>query len=240
MKKTLLSGFIAAALTIPTAFAADKSLQTIEQQASYSLGVDLAKTFEKQGVEIDVNALMLGMEDVMQKNNIRLTQEQMQQAVKNVKEKVLKKQIQARKLQGEKNAKKSEAFLAENKKKDGVKVTKSGLQYKVLQPGQGKSPTETDYLTAHYKGTLTNGKVFDSSYDRGTPIEFQIGDVIAGWGEALKLMKPGSKWEIYVPPALAYGSKGAGNVIGPNETLIFTIELIAVSDQKPDTKKPLN
>lgn len=234
MKKLLLSALVTSTIFSTPVLTAETKLQTTEEKASYSLGVDLAGTFQKQGVEINIEALIQGMQDVMNQKELKLTKEEMQQAVNDVKKKVMEKQMQARKLEGEKNAQKGAEFLADNKKKDGVKVTKSGLQYKVITKGSGTSPSEEQYLTAHYEGRLINGTVFDSSYQRGTPIEFQMGDVITGWGEALKMMKPGSKWEIYVPPALAYGSKGAGNVIGPNETLIFTIELISVSDQKPD------
>lgn len=227
-----LSALLIAGFTAPT-FADDHTLKTTEQKASYSLGTDLAKTFQRQGVDIDVDSLVEGMQDVMKNRPLRLTPEEMQASVNEIKQKVLEKQMQARKKEAEANAEKSAAFLAKNKKKDGVKVTSSGLQYEVLTKGKGQSPTEDDYLTAHYEGKLIDGKVFDSSYERGKPIEFQMNNVIAGWREALKMMKPGSKWKIFVPPSLAYGSKGAGNVIGPNETLIFTIELISVSKDKP-------
>ncbi|MDX1795907.1 MAG: FKBP-type peptidyl-prolyl cis-trans isomerase [Hydrogenovibrio sp.] len=234
MKKTALITLFTTSLVATPLFAADVKLSSSDQKASYALGIDLAKNFEKQGLDLDLDALVLGMKDVMNKQKIRLTEDEMQKAVQEVKQKMIKKQQEARKLQGEKNAKAGQAFLEKNKTKPGVKVTKSGLQYKVLTEGKGTSPTDEDYITANYKGTLIDGTVFDSSYKRGTPIEFQLNNVIAGWKEALKMMKPGAKWEIYVPPSLAYGSKGAGRVIGPNETLIFTIELISASKDKPE------
>lgn len=233
MKKNLLPTLLLTGLIASPVMAADKSLDTVEKQASYTLGTDLAKNFEQQGVEIDIDALVLGMQDIQNKKQPRLTNEEMQNAVNKVKEQVMQKQAEAQKLKAEENAKVGSAFLAKNKTEKGVKVTKSGLQYKVITEGKGAHPTEEDYLTAHYRGTLIDGTEFDSSYNRGSPIEFQMSNVIKGWGEALKMMKPGSKWEIFVPPHLGYGSKGAGDVIGPNETLIFTIELIKVDKEKP-------
>ncbi|BBN59270.1 FKBP-type peptidyl-prolyl cis-trans isomerase [Hydrogenovibrio marinus] len=233
MKHTALISILTTSLLAPSAFAANVDLKTANQKASYALGIDLAKSFEKQGLEVDSKALMLGLTDVMNKEKIRLTPEEMQQAVETVKQNLIKKQMEARKALGEKNAKAGQAFLEQNKNKPGVKVTKSGLQYVVLKAGKGAPPTDSDYITANYEGTDIDGKVFDSSYQRGTPIEIQMHDVIAGWGEALKMMKPGSKWKIFVPPSLGYGSKGAGKVIGPNQTLIFTIEMITYSKDKP-------
>ncbi|KUJ74861.1 hypothetical protein AVO42_05640 [Thiomicrospira sp. XS5] len=228
MKKQLLTTVLLATLSSTglTALADDTKLDSVEKKASYALGSDLAKNFQQQGVEIDIPALVLGMQDVMENKSLRLTDAEMQQAVNEVKKQVMQKQAEARKKLAEDNAQKGEAFLAKNKKRDDVKVTKSGLQYRIIEPGKGATPKEDDVLTANYKGTLIDGTEFDSSYSRGTPIEFQMGDVIPGWGEALKMMKPGAKWEIFVPPSLGYGSKGAGDIIGPNETLIFTIELI--------------
>lgn len=234
MKRTLVASFLLASISAAPLLAADKNLKTVEQQASYTLGTDLAKNFEQQGVEIDIKALVMGMEDVMNKKQLRLTEKEMQDSVMAVKEQVLAKQAEKQKKIAQANAKKGEAFLAANKKKDGVKVTKSGLQYKVINDGKGASPTDEDYITAHYRGTLIDGTEFDSSYGRGTPLEFQTGDVIPGWGEALKMMKPGAQWEVYIPARLAYGSKGAGDIIGPNETLIFNIELIKVDKEKPN------
>lgn len=228
MKKQLLTTALLVTLSgaSVTALADDTKLNSVDKKASYALGSDLAKNFQQQGVEIDIPALVLGMQDVMENKSLRLTDAEMQQAVNEVKKQVMQKQAEARKKLAEDNAQKGEAFLAKNKKRDDVKVTKSGLQYRIIEPGKGATPKEDDVLTANYKGTLIDGTEFDSSYSRGTPIEFQMGDVIPGWGEALKMMKPGAKWEIFVPPSLGYGSKGAGDIIGPNETLIFTIELI--------------
>ncbi|WP_024850803.1 FKBP-type peptidyl-prolyl cis-trans isomerase [Hydrogenovibrio kuenenii] len=235
MKHTALISILTTSLLAPAVFAADANvdLKTANQKASYALGIDLAKSFEKQGLEIDSKALMLGLTDVMNKQKIRLTEKDMETAVEKVKKDLMKKQMEAHKMLGEQNAKAGQAFLEKNKTKPGVKVTKSGLQYIVLKKGKGTPPSEKDYITANYEGTSIDGKVFDSSYQRGTPIEIQMSNVIAGWSEALKMMKPGSKWKIFVPPSLGYGSKGAGKVIGPNQTLVFTIELITYSKDKP-------
>lgn len=230
MKKTLL----ALTLTSLTGLSyAATSLETTQQQASYTLGTDLAKNFESQGIELDTAALILGMEDYLNKQPLKLTEEQMQTSIAELKKELMAKQaLEAQKI-AEANAKAGEAFMAANKKKTGVKTLPNGLQYRVIKEGKGSSPVEGDYITANYQGTLIDGTVFDSSYERGSPIEFQMGDVIQGWGEALKRMKPDAKWEIFVPPALGYGAKGAGNVIGPNSTLIFTIEFITASKEKP-------
>lgn len=232
MKKTLLAITLTSLTGLSHAAPAVK-LDTTQQQASYTLGTDLAKNFENQGIQLDTAALLLGMEDYLNKKPLKLTDEQMHSSIMELKKELAAKQEAETKKVSEDNAKAGEAFMAANKKKSGVKTLPNGLQYRVIKEGQGTSPTEGDYITAHYQGTLIDGTVFDSSYERGSPIEFQMGDVIQGWGEALKRMKPEAKWEIFVPPALGYGTKGAGNVIGPNSTLIFTIEFIAASKDKP-------
>ncbi|MBD3756203.1 MAG: FKBP-type peptidyl-prolyl cis-trans isomerase [Gammaproteobacteria bacterium] len=225
MKKALWLALGMSATSL--ALAGETALQTTEQKASYTLGVDLAKNMQQQGLQIDIKALTLGMQDAFDQKPLRLTPEEMQSAVNEVKKAMMQKQLEARKQQAEANAKAGAAFLAENKTKPGVKTTASGLQYKVITAGKGPSPTENDKIVANYQGALLNGEVFDSSFERGSPIEFQMGNVIKGWQEALKLMNVGAKWEVYIPAELAYGDKGAGNRIGPNETLVFTIELIS-------------
>jgi len=129
---------------------------------------------------------------------------------------------------GEKNLKEGEAFLQENAKREGVVALPSGLQYEVIEEGTGKSPKPGDEVTVHYRGTLVDGTVFDSSYERGEPVTFPVEGVIPGWTEALQLMKEGAKWKLFIPPSLAYGERGAGQVIGPNATLLFEVELISV------------
>lgn len=229
MKKTILTLSIAL-LTATNANAVE--LKTTTQKASYALGSDIAKNFVQQGVEIDSKALLAGMEDIINNNKLQLSAKEMQQAVLDVKKQILAKIEKENAVKGEKNLKKGTAFLTKNKTKKGVKTLDSGLQFIVKKEGKGNFATEDDHLTAHYRGTLIDGTEFDSSYTRGTPIEFQMSNVIKGWGEALKKMQPGAKWQIFVPSHLAYGKKGAGKLIGPNETLIFDIELLTVAKDK--------
>lgn len=233
MKKTLLSLAITSCFFATTAYSAESSLETVNQKASYTLGTDLAQNFLDQGLNIDIKALTAGMNDVINNHPLQLTEAEMRASVLDFQKKMQAKQVEDFKALAEKNAKLSAAFLAENKLKPGVKTLDSGLQYRIITEGKGDHPSVDDYLTAHYKGALIDGTVFDSSFTRGTPIEFQMNDVIPGWKEALKIMRAGSKWEIYIPPALAYGETGAGGSIGPNEVLIFTLELIKIDSKKP-------
>jgi FKBP-type peptidyl-prolyl cis-trans isomerase FklB len=145
---------------------------------------------------------------------------------------MMAKQQELAKIVGEKNQKEGEAFLAENKKKEGVITLPSGLQYKVIKAGSGNKPKATDTVSVHYQGTLVNGTEFDSSYRRGQPVSFPVNGVIPGWTEALQLMEAGAKWQIVIPSNLAYGDRGAGPQIGPNATLIFEIELISIQEPK--------
>jgi len=209
-------------------------LSTVEQKASYTLGADLAMNFEKQGLNIDIQALTAGMQDALNKKPMQLTQAEMEEAIGSVKKQIMQKQLDARAEQGTENAKLGKAFLVENAKKEGVKTTASGLQYKVLTAGTGPSPTAENKLTANYEGRLIDGNVFDSSFERGTPLEFYMNNVIKGWQEALSLMNAGAKWEVYIPAELAYGAKGAGKRIAPNSTLIFIVELITFAPADPE------
>jgi FKBP-type peptidyl-prolyl cis-trans isomerase len=224
MKKLLI---VALGLAFASsAFATDKELSTSQQKASYTLGADLAKNFTEQGLKIDIKAFTLGLEDTIKNRPLKLTEEEMASAISDVKQEMLEKQQAQRKVIGDANIKEGQEFLANNAKKAGVISLPSGVQYKVITKGKGASPTVNDTLIAHYSGTLIDGTEFDSSYTRGTPLKFQMGNVIKGWGEVMKLMNPGSKWEVYIPADMAYGAKGAGKMIGPNQTLIFTVELI--------------
>jgi FKBP-type peptidyl-prolyl cis-trans isomerase FklB len=161
-----------------------------------------------------------------------LTEQEVQETVATFQKEMMAKQEELAKKLGEKNKEEGEAFLAENKKKEGVKVLPSGLQYKVVKAGTGGKPKLTDTVTTHYRGTLIDGTEFDSSYRRGQPVSFPVAGVIPGWTEALQLMEEGSKWQLFIPPNLAYGERGAGRDIGPNATLIFEIELISIQQEK--------
>ena len=223
MKKILL---VSLGLALSSTAFADNGLKTLEQKASYTLGADIAKNFRAQGLEIDVKAFSLGLDDALQNRSLKLTEEEMMSAINTVKENMQKQQLEKQQSLARTNLDEGKAFLADNAKKEGITTLDSGVQYKVLTKGEGSSPTAADTITAHYRGTLLNGTEFDSSYQRNTPLTLQMGSVIKGWGEVLKLMKPGSKWEVYIPADMAYGERGAGDAIGPNQTLIFTIELI--------------
>lgn len=232
MKKTLL---ISLGLALSSsAFADSNNLKTLEQKASYTLGADIAKNFRDQGLEIDVNAFSLGLEDALQNRSLKLSEEEMMAAINAVKQRMQKQLLEKQQSVARTNLEEGKDFLADNAKKEGVITLDSGVQYKVLTEGKGTSPTPEDTITAHYRGTLLDGSEFDSSYQRGTPLTLQMGSVIKGWGEVLKLMKPGAKWEVYIPSDMAYGERGAGDAIGPNQALIFTIELIEFKSPKSD------
>ncbi len=232
MKKILL---ISLGLAISSTALSNPNLATVEQKASYTLGADIAKNFREQGLEIDVKAFSLGLEDALKNQTLKLTEDEMVSAINTVKQRMQQLQLEKQQALARKNLEEGKAFLAENAKKEGVITLESGVQYKVLEEGKGDSPTAEDTIFAHYRGTLLDGTEFDSSYQRGVPLTLQMNSVIKGWGEVLKRMKPGSKWEVYIPSDMAYGERGAGDAIGPNQTLIFTIELIKFDS--PDTEK---
>jgi len=199
-----------------------------EARRSYALGMDIGNSLKELPVDIKVDELSQGVSDVVSGGDTRLTQDEldgvMQSFVKDMEAAQQKKASQ----QAETHLEKGKKFLSENRDKDGVKTTDSGLQYKVKKEGEGASPGDSDSVTVHYTGKLIDGTVFDSSRKRGEPVTFPVDAVIPGWTEALQLMKQGAKYELYIPADLAYGERGAGAQIGPNETLIFEVELMGV------------
>ncbi|BBP45573.1 peptidyl-prolyl cis-trans isomerase Mip [Thiosulfatimonas sediminis] len=201
--------------------------ETLEQRTSYTLGVDIAKNLSEQGLDIDIPAFSMGLNDALQGKTLALTADEMSDAIEQAKQKMLAKRQAERQAQAAENAQAGDQFRSEFAKQDKTLTTANGILYQVLQEGKGDSPSDDDSIYAHYEGTFINGEVFDSSYKRGRALKLQTSDVIKGWGEVLKMMKPGSKWKVVIPPELAYGKKGAGDVIGPNATLVFTIELIS-------------
>ena len=210
-------------------FAADApELKTDKEKISYSIGMDIGGSLKRESVEVDPDLLAKGLKDSYGGGETILTEDQAAQALADFQEALMAKQAETVKVLSEKNKADGEKFLAENAMKEGVKVLPSGLQYKEITPGTGKSPKPADTVTTHYKGTLIDGTEFDSSYKRGQPATFPVSGVIPGWTEALQLMKEGSKWQLFVPPKLAYGERGVGQVIGPNATLIFEVELLTV------------
>jgi FKBP-type peptidyl-prolyl cis-trans isomerase FklB len=172
--------------------------------------------------------LAKGLKDAYGGGKTLLTEEQASQAIADFQKTLTAKKAETMRILSEKNKADGKKFLAENVKKAGVKSLPSGLQYKEITPGKGKSPKAADTVTVHYKGTLIDGTEFDSSYKRGEPATFPVSGVISGWTEALQLMKEGAKWHLFIPPDLAYGERGAGHDIGPNATLVFEVELISV------------
>jgi FKBP-type peptidyl-prolyl cis-trans isomerase FklB len=202
-------------------------LKDQKDKASYSIGHDIGSTFKKQNVEVNADALFAGLKDALSGKEA-MTKEDRDKVLAEFQKEMIEKQAAATKAASEKNATEGEKFLAENKKKDGVKTTASGLQYKVLKEGTGEPPKATDSVVTNYKGTLLDGTEFDSSYKRNEPATFPVNRVIPGWTEALQLMKPGSKYQLFIPSKLAYGERGAGRDIGPNATLIFEVELLSI------------
>ena len=203
-------------------------LETPEQRASYAIGLQIGDNMKKQGLDfIDDAALITGVRDALEGADKKLTDEEITKAF----EVIQKRVADAAAAKSEKAMEAGKAFLAKNKDADGVVTTESGLQYKILTEGSGDKPAATDQVQVHYEGKLLDGTVFDSSYARGAPAEFPVGGVIKGWIEALQLMPVGSIWEVYIPSELAYGARGAGGDIGPNETLIFKVELIKIMEK---------
>ncbi len=212
-------------LVASTAMAADKvDLSSTDAKISYAVGLQIGEGLVSEGVPIDMKALRAGIEDVVAKNERRLAPEELQTALVDFQ----RQKMEAMAKVAEENKAKGEKYRAENKKKKGVIQTASGLQYKVVSAGKGKKPGPTDMVTVNYRGTLINGEEFDSSYSRGEPATFPVNGVIQGWQEVLPLMKEGEKVEVAIPAELAYGERGTGTGIGPNETLLFEIELLEV------------
>lgn len=203
-------------------------IKSFKDSISYSIGMNIGKDLKHQSIEIDPDVLAQAIKDVIADRKLLLTDDQVRSCMGSLQKEVMAKQEQKNKVEGDKNMKEGQAFLATNKTKEGIKVTASGLQYKVLKEGTGPKPTATQTVSVHYRGTLLDGTEFDSSIKRGQPAEFPVNGVIKGWTEALQLMPVGSKWQLFIPPDLAYGPQGAGGTIGPNATLIFEVELLAI------------
>lgn len=222
------------ATTAGTKTATGATLTTQKAKNSYALGMSIGSGLKKQGVStaVDPATVARGLRDAMSGAKTALTEDEMKAALQQLRGDVEKVQ-QAKAHEASAGARKEgESFLAANKSKEGVQTLPDGLQYKILTAGSGPKPTATDTVTVNYRGTLINGKEFDSSYKRGQPISFPVNGVIKGWTEALQLMPVGSKWQLFIPPDLAYGDRGAGADIGPGETLIFDVELISIGEQK--------
>lgn len=192
---------------------------------------------KKQAVEVDADVVARGLKDALAGEKILLTQEEIRGTLLALQNELRTRQVEAAKKLAERSRQEGEAFLAANKAKESVVTLASGLQYKILQAGAGKKPTADDAVVGHYRGTLIDGKEFDSSYKHTEPTTFALKRVIKGWAEALQLMPVGSKWQLFVPPSLAYGERGAEGLIGPNATLIFDLELIAIKEKSATADK---
>ena len=215
--------------------AADKpEFKNDREKHSYSVGASWGNSLKRQEVDFDLEMVMQGLREAFA-GKCALTDEEVRASMAALNKEIRGKQEEKRKQQGEKNKQEAEKFLAENKAKEGVVTLPSGLQYKILSEGNGESPKPADMATVNYRGTLIDGTEFDSSYKRGQPSTFSVTGVIKGWTEALELMKPGAKWQLFIPSDLAYGERGSGQLIGPNAALIFEVELVSF---KPPTPPP--
>ncbi len=221
--------------------AAPPALTTRKEKFSYAVGMSVGTqvdgNLKKQSVDVDPSLVSQGFKDVMSGAKPRLTQEEAQAVLNEVQTEVRKQQQEKAQQAAAANKTEGEAFLAANKSKEGVVTLPDGLQYKILNAGTGPKPAASDSVVCNYRGTLITGTEFDSSYKRGQPATFGVGQVIKGWTEALQLMPTGSKWQLFIPSTLAYGERGAGADIGPNATLIFEIELLSIVDKNADKSK---
>jgi FKBP-type peptidyl-prolyl cis-trans isomerase FklB len=206
-------------------------LKTEKDKVSYSFGVDVVRNLKRQRIEVDSDLFIKGIRDALSGGNLLMTDDEIRKIIAAYQAEMKQKRTKARATVAKdavQNKKEGEAFLAENKVKEGVVTLPSGLQYKILKAGDGKNPTDSDTVVVNYQGTFIDGTEFDSSYAKGQPATFKVSGVITGWREALKLMAVGSKWQLFIPSQLAYGERGAAPNIGPNTALIFEMELIAI------------
>jgi len=217
-------------------------LKTENDKISYSIGFSMGSRFKMDELELNLEIFQEGMEDGFTGKKQLLNEKETQEIMKAMQQKMMAKkraeqmkQMEERKKHGETNKEKGIKFLEENKAKEDVATLESGLQYQILKKGTGASPKATDTVKCHYKGTTIDGKEFDSSYKRGEPATFALNRVIKGWTEGLQLMKEDGKWRFFMPSELAYGERGSGPNIGPNEVLIFEVELLGI--EKPKTEK---
>ena len=204
----------------------------LNEKVSYFIGTQIGNDFQKNGIELNLEVFVQAIKDAMDKEQPKYAEAELEAAMQQFQtEMVAKQKAKADSAAGD-NSAEGEKFLAENGKREGVKTTASGLQYEVLKKGDGAKPAATDTVTVHYRGTLLNGKEFDSSYSRNEPTSFPLNQVIPGWTEGLQLMNVNSKYKFFVPSKLAYADRGAGSDIGPNATLIFEVELLSIGDKK--------
>lgn len=239
MRTNLLMGTaVLMLMATPVRAEEPQPLKTAAEKTNYAVGVDLVRNFKRQGIEADLDMVIRGMREESTGKKLQLSEPEIRKTLMDYQLDLKEKQVRLRQDAAEKNKKDGAAFLAANTLKEGVVTTPSGLQYKVIKAGNGKRPTENDAVTCRYRGTLLDGTEIDNSESYGYPVTFNVKDsVIAGWSEALTLMPAGSTWQVFVPSRLAFGEKGAGRDIGPNATLIYEIELLAVNPLPASQKK---
>ncbi len=213
------------------------ALNTQKDKVSYAIGMNVGRNLERQSVDVDPAILEQGLKDTIGGGKTLMTEQEAQTVLTELAAEARKKQEEKMQVAGAANKKEGDAFLAANKTKEGVVTLPSGLQYKILKEGTGPKPTATESVVCNYRGTLIDGKEFDSSYKRGQPATFPVNGVIKGWTEALQLMPVGSKWQLFIPPDLAYGARGAGADIGPDATLVFEVELLSIQGKEPSQSK---
>ena len=228
MKKSMLALALSGAL-VTTAAVQAETLETEQQKLSYSLGLILGERIQADVEDLDIEAFSQGVEAVFSGEDPALDQQQVAEVMQAFQARKMEEQRQAMAQLAEDNSAKGAAYMKENGARDGVVTTESGLQYEELEPGKGTSPTASDTVKVHYRGQLIDGTEFDSSYARNEPVSFPLDGVIPGWTEGLQLMKEGGKSRLVIPAELAYGPGGMGNAIGPNETLVFEVELLEVN-----------
>jgi len=227
----LTTVLLAVFLMVSPVFAEEDSvLKTENDKISYTIGVDIGNKLKRQPLELNPDFIARGVKDSLTDGKLLMTEQEINDSMSALRKELAEKQMALVKETGMKNKIEGEAFLAENMKKEGVVTTPSGLQYKVIKEGAGKTPILTDTVTVHYLGVLVDDTEFDSSYRRGQPATFRVDGVISGWTEALQLMKEGAKWQLYIPSNLAYGERSVGDKIGPETTLIFEVELVSVNE----------
>jgi FKBP-type peptidyl-prolyl cis-trans isomerase FklB len=242
LMKSIIIACIGILLTVSVSFAGDKTeLKSQNDKVNYSIGYQIGGDFKRQDVEIQSEIIVKGIQDAISGAKPLLTPKEMRTTLVDLKKRITAAQKEKNQQLADKNLAAGKAYLEENSKKKGVTTLPSGLQYKVIRKGSGAMPKETDNVTVHYRGTLINGTEFDSSYRRSKPVTFRADRVIAGWKEALQLMKEGAKWQLFIPANLAYGERGAGAKIPPSSTLVFEVELISVKsvEKKEDTGKKI-
>jgi FKBP-type peptidyl-prolyl cis-trans isomerase FklB len=207
--------------------------KTQKEKVSYAIGMEMGKGVKTQGIDVDPAIMTQGLKDGLSGAKPQMSEDELRQVITSLQQEIRQKQMQAQEAAATENKTKGEAFLAENAKKGGVVALPDGLQYKIMTPGQGKKPQESDTVLCNYKGTFLDGTEFDSSAKAGKPVPFEVKNVIPGFREILQLMPVGSKWQVFIPSNLAYGERGAGGVIGPNATLIFEVEVVSIQDSAP-------